>query len=402
MGRGSIAALEEAVARGVARSTELAKRACRDIRGEVMRLSRDLDVHRKAADRAKVERAIRARIRRLELMLEQAQQGAVGAAVSGANGETGLEASHSSAYTREILGMVQDSQGQNLAAVFSRRMAQSVIDGLRRATVSTMQVASVLGLSLREQKNLIRQKWEDSCDRLEDAVFVDSSGREWAARDYFAMNVRTNAMRVFNDVLAGNIVSGGGDLAQISRHGDPHCTGCFPWEGRIVSVTGKTKGYPSYEQARAAGCFHPNCTHTLETVNEVVDAEEIELQRGLESPDARGDPMKVAFDVDVARRERGGLGHDEAVLETKRDRIRLALRNGIPDGEAQGLADGMAERDISMLTNGWAVPKFGIAKRGERTGWNGGARGGRIVLPRGGVTLEAIREILKSRKRPVS
>lgn len=398
MGRRRTASLDEVIARGIVRSEALAKGACRDIRGDIMRLSRDLDIHSKAADRAKVEKAIRARIRRLESMLEQAQQAVIGTAVSDANGDAGLEVSHSSAYTREILGMVQDSQGQNLAGVFSRRMAQSVIDGLRRATVSTIQEASVLGLSLREQKNLIRQKWEDSCARLEDAVFVDSSGHEWKARDYFTMNVRTNAMRVYNDVLAGNIASEGNDLAQITRHGDPHCARCFPWEGRIVSITGKTKDYPTYEQARAAGCFHPNCTHRLETVNEIADADEIELQRGLKAPDEGGDPMKNAFEADVAMLERSGLDHDDAVLEAKRERVRLAIQNGIPDGKSARIADNMTEHDISMLTNGWKVPRFNVAKRGESVGWNNGARGGRIVLPRDDVTLEAIRRILKRRK----
>lgn len=390
--------LDEIVGRGVAKATGLAMRACREIRGDIMRLSRDLEIHRKAAARGKVEKLIRERIRRLEAMLARVQRAVLDGAVRDANGESGLEVSHSTAYTREILGIVQDEQGANLASVFSRRMAQSVIDGLRRATVSTIQEASVLGLSLREQKNLIRQKWEASCDRLEDAVFVDSSGREWKARDYFAMNVRTNAMRVFNDVLAGNIASGGGDLAQISRHGDPHCPGCFPWEGRIVSITGKTKGYPTYEQARAAGCFHPNCTHRLKTVNEIADADEIEFQRGLKSPDAGGDPMRTAFEADVARKRRDGMGRDEAALEAKRDRIRLALRNGIPDGVSEELAGRMTETDIEELTNGWRVPHFSVAKRGERAGWNHGARGGRIVLPRDDVTLDAIRDAMKRRR----
>ena len=41
----------------------------------------------------------------------------------------------------------------------------------------------------------------------------------------------------------------------------------------------ETKGLPTYEDARNGGCFLPNCTHTLEYVDETVDAAEIELQK---------------------------------------------------------------------------------------------------------------------------
>lgn len=36
---------------------------------------------------------------------------------------------------------------------------------------------------------------------------------------------------------------------------------CRPWERRVLSLTGKTEGYPTVEAARAAGLYHNNCTH---------------------------------------------------------------------------------------------------------------------------------------------
>ncbi|MFA5176945.1 MAG: phage minor capsid protein [Candidatus Omnitrophota bacterium] len=50
------------------------------------------------------------------------------------------------------------------------------------------------------------------------------------------------------------------DLVIVSSHGDA-CPLCVPWEGRILSITGKTEGYYTVDQARAAGLFHPNCEH---------------------------------------------------------------------------------------------------------------------------------------------
>ena len=94
------------------------------------------------------------------------------------------------------------------------------------------------------------------------------------------MNARTNAMRVYNDCLAADIGETlGTDLVRVSRGGDPHCGGCFPWEGRILSLSGATDGFPTYDAAKEAGCFHPNCVHTLEYVDEYVDRDEIALQK---------------------------------------------------------------------------------------------------------------------------
>lgn len=50
------------------------------------------------------------------------------------------------------------------------------------------------------------------------------------------------------------------DLVIVSSHGDA-CPLCVPWEGRVLSITGKTEGYYTVDQAKAAGLMHPNCEH---------------------------------------------------------------------------------------------------------------------------------------------
>ena len=385
--------LDEIVSGASARATDIARRVCQDIRGDILRLSRDLNIQGSAADRAKVEKQVKARIARLNQELSRAMDVALEEAAEKAERAGGGVTKFSEKYATDILKLVQEQQGENLAAVYSRRMSQSIIEGLRRATVSTIQEAAVSGLTLREQKNLIREKWEDSVKGLGEAVFVDSGGHEWDARDYFTMNVRTNAMRVYNDVLAGSIIEDGSDLAQISRHGDPHCKLCFPWEGRIVSITGKTKGYPTYEDAREAGCFHPNCTHTLQTVNEVVDAEEIELQRGAESPDSGEDPMKVAFDLDVKRKQMEGLDKDKAEAEVRRERLEAAVRTGIPREGSVEIVNGLTDSEIAALTDGVKIPKFSVARKHEEPRFNDGSAGGHIVMPRGELTADALKGV---------
>jgi len=54
----------------------------------------------------------------------------------------------------------------------------------------------------------------------------------------------------------------GGDLVKVSTHNGA-CPRCAPWQGKILSISGKDSGYPSLDQAKAAGLFHPNCAHCL-------------------------------------------------------------------------------------------------------------------------------------------
>ena len=46
---------------------------------------------------------------------------------------------------------------------------------------------------------------------------------------------------------------------QLVNH--PRPANYVPWEGKILSLTGKTPNFPTLEEARAAGLFHPNCRH---------------------------------------------------------------------------------------------------------------------------------------------
>ena len=50
------------------------------------------------------------------------------------------------------------------------------------------------------------------------------------------------------------VTEAGYDLAKLDAHGDscPHCT---KWAGKVISITGATKGYPTQETLIADGVF---------------------------------------------------------------------------------------------------------------------------------------------------
>jgi len=90
--------------------------------------------------------------------------------------------------------------------------------------------------------------------------FKDRSGRMWNMRTYCEMHARTVCMEAHLQGTANRLVEQGHDLVKVSTHRGA-CELCQPWQGKILSITGKTKGYPTLEEAKAAKLFHPRCRH---------------------------------------------------------------------------------------------------------------------------------------------
>jgi len=78
---------------------------------------------------------------------------------------------------------------------------------------------------------------------------------------------------------ANRLVEQGHDLVKVSTHRGA-CELCQPWQGKILSITGKTPGYPTLEEAKAAKLFHPRCRHAyglyIDLDKEIEELEDIE------------------------------------------------------------------------------------------------------------------------------
>jgi hypothetical protein len=110
--------------------------------------------------------------------------------------------------------------------------------------------------------------------------FKDRSGRMWNMRTYCEMHARTVCMEAHLQGTANRLVEQGHDLIKVSTHRGA-CPLCTPFEGKILSITGKTPGYPTLEEAKAAGLFHPNCRHAY-GLHIDLDKEIEELERELD------------------------------------------------------------------------------------------------------------------------
>ncbi|MGN0832794.1 MAG: hypothetical protein ACI4RD_03990 [Kiritimatiellia bacterium] len=163
-------------------------------------------------------------------------------------------------------------------------------------------------------------------------------------------------------------------------------------------MSGKTKGLPTYEQARSAGCFHPNSVHTLEYVDEFMDADEIELQRSVRAdPDKAGDADaqdERKYEIDQARkmRENPGMTKDEARVAVDRDNLAASIRHGLVRADAEELVAKMTDAQVTALCPNGNPPRFETAKRikggtrkepkHEPERWNHGKRGGVVHIKR--------------------
>jgi hypothetical protein len=113
-----------------------------------------------------------------------------------------------------------------------------------------------------------------------------ADGRRVSLEAYTDMNARTMAGQAAVQASMNRYAEYGFDLVRVSAHPRPSPF-CVPWEGKILSRTGDTDGYPTYAEAHAGGrgLHHPSCRHFISAYIEGVS--EREAPKILLSPDER-------------------------------------------------------------------------------------------------------------------
>lgn len=132
-------------------------------------------------------------------------------------------------------------------------------------------------------------------------ALIDKGGKKWTLDRYSEMLFRTKAVEARNRGLANRVVEFNYDLVQVSNHSSEH-EECAVWEGRILSVSGQTKGYPTVAQAEAGGLFHPNCKHAI---NVLIPS--LARQTEAYNPDERTKVISKAEIEKTTNLERGNL-----------------------------------------------------------------------------------------------
>lgn len=123
----------------------------------------------------------------------------------------------------------------------------------------------ISGSALRDIKSYVKGVLQD--EGL--ASLIDKGGRKWSLDRYTEMLIRTKTVEARNTGLVNRVAENDYDLVQVSDH-QGECELCRPWEGKILSLTGKTKGYSSLAEAESSGLFHPNCRHSINVVDQAI------------------------------------------------------------------------------------------------------------------------------------
>ena len=168
-----------------------------------------------------------------------------------------------------IAGATQNMQKEivsNLRRISSQVMREATLTGATRAEVSRRLAAETL-----YGRDSIYQQGPTG-PKPGSFAFVDVRGRKWKNNDYFEMLGRTLLHNNARECYLSGCAKSGSDIVTVSISGDP-CDKCIPWENVLLSISGKTPGLPTVQQAIDAGLCHPRCRHRFVAVPEVIAQE---------------------------------------------------------------------------------------------------------------------------------
>ena len=172
-------------------------------------------------------------------------------------------------------------------------MAASDIRELRTAVSDVFQEAAASGISAPARQAILQERVTGTSDNLSSWQFIDKSGRRWKNGNYFNMVNRTVAAEVHRESYDQAVLDSGEDLVMVIGADSDHDEVCRRkprgYVGRILSVSGTDKRFPSMQKAREDGLFHPNCIHSTKVLVEGFPASDRQIaeQVGDKAPKIR-------------------------------------------------------------------------------------------------------------------
>ena len=290
--------------------------------------------------------------------------------------------------------LIHPSNAVDLVAVRTQSMAMEDIRALRTAAMDTFRQAQASGWTSREIHKNLQQTWGDIARNLGSHSFVDAAGKPWSNAHYLSMLTRTTLSRVARESYMDTMIEHGDELAIIQTSGE-NCPVCDAWAGLVVSMTGKDKRYPSYQQAIDAGMFHPNCDCSLEGYVEAVDGEEGKRQAGEKNVDwDRKEAVQEYNDrIHIAEKREAGMTAREADIDLKRDKLRHRMEVALL-GDRKDVVDRIPDAVLEKIPQD-KLPRFEFSKKGDpAAAWNRlSERGGVIHVDRRGDADQVLGQI---------
>lgn len=188
---------------------------------------------------------------------------------------------------------------------------------MQRGTVTSAKDIRAELLRQGFSPTLIEENWKG---------IVDARGNRWDLTTYSKMVARTKLQQAQLEGARVQARENENDLAIISSHGAKDA--CSNFEGMIISLEGKTKGYKTLAEVRASGLiFHPNCQHTVHPIGDVKVLPEKVLYKSSQAERKADDALSRPEEIkqqDNARRYKQNKERKEKIKEQRRKALEKA------------------------------------------------------------------------------
>lgn len=220
--------------------------------------------------------------------------------------------------------------------------------GIKRSAEQTVQFAQqkavreIIGAGQLQGRAAVELAKEVKAKIAEDGItaLIDKGGKTWQMDTYAEMLTRQVLANSGREGVGNMAREYGFDLVQISDHSSEHPE-CADWEGEIVSLSGKTPGYPTLQDAIDAGLLHVGCRHGYSVVPGIakdIPADfKVKLSDGNELPV----PDQKTYDALKAMKYEPG---DKMEYVTTAEGQKMAVKKGemhrwVDDRELQSIID---------------------------------------------------------------
>ncbi len=228
-----------------------------------------------------------------------------------------------------------------------KRSAEEVVKfASQKATREIIAAGQLRGAAAKE----LSKEVQGFIDEQGITALIDRGGKKWQLDTYAEMLTRQVLSNSGREGVGNTAAEFGLDLAIISTHGSAHQE-CRVWEGKIISLTGKTEGYPTLEEVTDAGLFHVGCKHGYTITTGIGKKSPAKFQAILESEGGEGGsntaipfPDAKTKDAFEAMKYEPGDKKLEYLDERVPGAPRMPLKNGelhrwIDDQELQSIID---------------------------------------------------------------
>jgi hypothetical protein len=133
-------------------------------------------------------------------------------------------------------------------------VVRAVVDAYRTVIVQSSAEVTLGAVTRREATQRALNRFADRGI----VAFMDNAGRRWELSTYSEMSIRTTTTQAAVQGHMTSLTDNGFDLVIVSNHSN-ECPLCRPHEGKVFSLQGFSREYPSIDSAD--GLWHPGCRH---------------------------------------------------------------------------------------------------------------------------------------------